>query len=172
MGRRLYASSSVFREAIDRCDARLEGELDRRLHEILFGEQADVLLKNAIYVQPGLFAFEYALAELWRSWAVRQGSSVTVLASTGGVRRGGDGSRRCPAARRSTRPPDVRTATHRLHGCSLCKRSRVRKGLAVAGASWTWPPSTAPAMSSSAAPSAMSNTHVSTSPAAVSNTGR
>jgi acyl transferase domain-containing protein/SAM-dependent methyltransferase len=71
MGRHMYVASAVFREAIDRCDARLEGELDRRLPEILFGEQADVLLENPTYVQPGLFAFEYALAELWRSWGIR-----------------------------------------------------------------------------------------------------
>jgi acyl transferase domain-containing protein len=71
MGCQLYATSAVFREAIDRCDARLEGELDRRLPDILFGKEADVLLENAIYVQPGLFAFEYALAELWRSWGIR-----------------------------------------------------------------------------------------------------
>jgi acyl transferase domain-containing protein/SAM-dependent methyltransferase len=76
MGRQLYGSSSVFREAIDRCDARLESELDHRLPEILFGEHADVLLENATYVQPGLFAFEYALAKLWRSWGIRPSGAI------------------------------------------------------------------------------------------------
>ena len=45
------------------------GELDRPLPEILFG--AGGLLDQMAYAQPALFALQYALAELWRSWGVR-----------------------------------------------------------------------------------------------------
>ncbi len=71
MGRELYASSPVFRDAIDRCAKGLDGELDLPIPEILFGDQAAGCLENAAYLQPALFAFEYALAELWRSWGIR-----------------------------------------------------------------------------------------------------
>ena len=59
MGRDLYATSPVFRDAIDRCSAILK----RPLHD-------ERLLEQTAHAQPALFALEYALAELWRSWGI------------------------------------------------------------------------------------------------------
>src|SRR6185312_1796896 len=69
MGRELYAGSPVFRAAIDRCAGMLDGLLERPLAELLFaGEAAE--LEQTCNTQPALFAVEWALAELWRSWGI------------------------------------------------------------------------------------------------------
>ena len=73
MGRQLYATQPLFRRTLDQCDEILRDHLDRSLLEILYGADqmhADVLLNEATYAQPALFAIEYALATLWRSWGV------------------------------------------------------------------------------------------------------
>ncbi|RKN43915.1 type I polyketide synthase [Streptomyces hoynatensis] len=104
MGRGLYASEPAFREAIDRCAGLLRAHLDRPLTEILGyaggrdhqdvsrgrdgrdpaggtqapdaadGAQGGALLDRTAYTQPALFAVEYALAELWRSFGVEPGA--------------------------------------------------------------------------------------------------
>ena len=71
MGRGLYETQPTFRAALDRCATLLDGELERPLLEVLFppaGE--DGLLNRTDYTQPALFALEYALAALWRSWGI------------------------------------------------------------------------------------------------------
>ena len=65
MGRELYGSAPVFRAAIDRCDEILNG----RIRPLLL-ESDDRLLEQTEHTQPALFALEYALAELWRSWGI------------------------------------------------------------------------------------------------------
>jgi acyl transferase domain-containing protein len=69
MARELYDTEPVFRAAIDACAAALDGVLDRPLREILDGAAA-ALLDETAYAQPALFAVEWALAALWRSWGV------------------------------------------------------------------------------------------------------
>ncbi len=83
MGSVLYTQSSVFRSAVDRCDAILSGKLAHRLSEVLCGNEAvpDHLIHDTAWTQPALFVFEYALAMLWRSWDVRP--SVVVGHSLG-----------------------------------------------------------------------------------------
>ena len=72
MGRALYDAEPVFREALDRCAALLRPALARPLLEVLYAEgSADGLLDETAYTQPALFAFEYALAELWQAWGVK-----------------------------------------------------------------------------------------------------
>lgn len=73
MGSVLYAQSSVFCSAVERCDAILSGKLAHRLSEVLCGTEAisEDLIHDTAWTQPALFAFEYALAVLWRSWGVR-----------------------------------------------------------------------------------------------------
>jgi acyl transferase domain-containing protein/acyl-CoA synthetase (AMP-forming)/AMP-acid ligase II/acyl carrier protein len=71
MGRSLYDTQPVFRERIDRCDRILQGQLDRSLISILFGdEQGRSEIGQTLYAQPALFALEWALGEMWRSWGV------------------------------------------------------------------------------------------------------
>ncbi len=72
MGRDLYETSPTFRRVLDRSDELLREYLERPLLSILYpepGEQS--LIDNTAYCQPALFAIEYALAELWRSWGIR-----------------------------------------------------------------------------------------------------
>lgn len=73
MGRQLYETQPVFRAALDRCETILQSVMGESLLAILFpadparAEKID----NTRFTQPALFALEYALAELWRSWGVQ-----------------------------------------------------------------------------------------------------
>jgi amino acid adenylation domain-containing protein len=75
MGRRLYDSEPVFREALDRCSELLESALGARLVDVIYpaeaGPEAQTRLNQTLYAQPAIFAFEYALAQLWMSWGIR-----------------------------------------------------------------------------------------------------
>lgn len=71
MGRQLYESEPVFRNALDRCDALLRGELDAPLLSVLFDDERATRIDETQYAQPALFALEYAIAALWSSWGVR-----------------------------------------------------------------------------------------------------
>lgn len=81
MGQQLYNANSVYRAAIDRCDAALSELLPQRLLDVLF-EQANsngqpsstgkqhYKIHDTLYTQPALFAVEYALSQLWRSFGI------------------------------------------------------------------------------------------------------
>jgi acyl transferase domain-containing protein len=69
MGRALYQSEPVFKTALDRC-AAMCGELEIPLLSVMFDPQYASTLDQTRYTQPALFALEYALVELWRSWGV------------------------------------------------------------------------------------------------------
>ena len=69
MGRRLYETSDVFRDALDRCVARLKPRMD--LLSVLFPKDgAPSPIDQTAYSQPAMFALQYALAEQWRAWGV------------------------------------------------------------------------------------------------------
>jgi acyl transferase domain-containing protein len=68
MGRTLYKTQPVFRAALDECAELLDPILNRSLLEILFSDTNDI--HQTQYTQPALFAFEYALAQTWRSWGI------------------------------------------------------------------------------------------------------
>ena len=69
MGRELYETEPVFRRELDRCAEILKPLLDRPLLNLLYGADS-TRLDQTRYTQPALFAVEYALAALWRSWGV------------------------------------------------------------------------------------------------------
>jgi len=71
MGRELYDSQPVFRKILDKCDELLRPYLDIPLLSILYPETGqESPLNETAYTQPALFALEYALFNLWRSWGV------------------------------------------------------------------------------------------------------
>ena len=69
MGRELYETQPTFRRALERCAEVVRGELERPLLEVMFGGGED--LDETQYTQPALFALEWSLSELWRSFGVR-----------------------------------------------------------------------------------------------------
>ncbi|MHC5779988.1 type I polyketide synthase, partial [Nostoc sp.] len=71
MGRLLYETQPSFRAAIDRADEILRPYLEKPLLSVLYPATAEnSLLNQTAYTQPALFALEYALFELWKSWGI------------------------------------------------------------------------------------------------------
>ena len=71
MGRQLYETEPVFRRALERCDELLRTELRQPLLQVLYPDNpAGSPIDQTAYTQPALFALEYALSELWRSWGI------------------------------------------------------------------------------------------------------
>ena len=71
MGRTLYETQPVFRDALDQCDAIFSALAGRSLLPILLPEEgAPSALDETEFTQPALFALEHALAALWQSWGV------------------------------------------------------------------------------------------------------
>lgn len=71
MGKGLYETEQVFREALDLCDELARPHLKHGLIDIIFGRNgAEGMLDDTTYTQPALFALEYALAQTWRAWGV------------------------------------------------------------------------------------------------------
>jgi amino acid adenylation domain-containing protein/non-ribosomal peptide synthase protein (TIGR01720 family) len=79
MGRGLYAAEPEFRRQVDRCCELLAPHLGLDLRGALFaggppaagaagGDPAAI--EQTWLAQPALFVFEYALAQLWRSWGI------------------------------------------------------------------------------------------------------
>ncbi|NEO94115.1 MAG: type I polyketide synthase, partial [Moorea sp. SIO3G5] len=72
MGRQLYESQPIFKNALDDCAEILQSYLDRPLLEVLYSLEADEsVLGQTAYTQPVLFALEYALFKLWQSWGIK-----------------------------------------------------------------------------------------------------
>ena len=69
MGKELYETQPVFRRALEECAELLKGEIEEPLLDVLWGASTQLLDETA-YTQPALFAVEYALAVLWRSWGI------------------------------------------------------------------------------------------------------
>jgi acyl transferase domain-containing protein/acyl carrier protein len=71
MGHELYETQPSFRQTIDSCDQILQPLLNKSLVQVLYADNQASLLEDTAYAQPALFALEYALAELWRSWGIQ-----------------------------------------------------------------------------------------------------
>jgi malonyl CoA-acyl carrier protein transacylase len=72
MGRQLYETQPTFRQILERCDRILRPYLEMPLLEVLYpanGQHSPI--NETAYTQPALFAVEYALAELWKSWGIK-----------------------------------------------------------------------------------------------------
>ncbi|HLF25324.1 MAG TPA: beta-ketoacyl synthase N-terminal-like domain-containing protein [Anaerolineae bacterium] len=95
MGRQLYETQPAFRAAMDRCDEILRAYLDESITALLYPDSQtaiplrfapgttlalparasvvhnpQAIIEDMDYSQCALFALEYALATLWRSWGI------------------------------------------------------------------------------------------------------
>ena len=71
MGQELYNTEPLFATALRRVAEVIDPELGVPLLEVLFGEKSAKYLENTRYVQPALFAIEYALADLLGHWGIK-----------------------------------------------------------------------------------------------------
>ncbi|UUU45067.1 acyltransferase domain-containing protein (plasmid) [Streptomyces sp. NBC_00162] len=77
MGRELLASSAVFAETIDACDAALRPFTCWSVREVLSGEEGDHPPFDRVdVVQPALFAMGMGLSAVWRSLGVEPSAVV------------------------------------------------------------------------------------------------
>lgn len=71
MAQELYQTQPTFRQALDRCDEILRPYLETPLLSVLYPATVESSpLDCTAYTQPALFALEYALFELWKSWGI------------------------------------------------------------------------------------------------------
>ncbi len=76
MGRELYETQPIFRQTLEHCGEILRNYLDYSLVEILYGnfngngQEKSSLIHQTAYSQPVLFALEYSLFSLWKSWGI------------------------------------------------------------------------------------------------------
>jgi acyl transferase domain-containing protein/acyl-CoA synthetase (AMP-forming)/AMP-acid ligase II/thioesterase domain-containing protein/aryl carrier-like protein len=73
MCRQLYASEPVFRRAFQQCSAILEPIMRCSLVVVLYetaSERDEAVLDDMSIAQPALFAVEWSICELWKSWGI------------------------------------------------------------------------------------------------------
>ena len=81
MGKDLYASEPVFRDAVDECAALLESCLNQDIRAAIYPDDwnrddAAEELKHTSLTQPALFTIEYATARLWMSWGLEPAAFI------------------------------------------------------------------------------------------------
>ena len=81
MGRDLYESETVFRDALDRCSDLLGSSVDLDLIETLYAEAGlsksnESPIHHTSTAQPALFSIEYSLAQMWMAWGVQPDSMI------------------------------------------------------------------------------------------------
>lgn len=82
--RELYAISSAFRESFDECGRLLQAKAGWELSVCLdLGKMERSLLDEQKYRCPALFALEYSLTHMWRSWGFTP--SVVIGQGTGDI---------------------------------------------------------------------------------------
>lgn len=70
MGRQLMQTEPVFRQMMERCEQAFRPYIDWSLLEQINADESSSRMEEINVVQPVLFAFQVALAELWRSWGI------------------------------------------------------------------------------------------------------
>lgn len=70
MGRGLYESEDVYRQAVDHCATVLQELLGVDLRTMLYRDAGGKQLQQTEWAQPALFVTEYALTEQLRAWGV------------------------------------------------------------------------------------------------------
>jgi acyl transferase domain-containing protein len=77
MAAKLYRTHAVFRNAMDQCHALAEPYLEQGLRDVVFAADRNAaLVDRTDYTQPALFAVEYALAELLKSWGIKPAAVI------------------------------------------------------------------------------------------------
>jgi len=69
MGQQLYQTEPVFRQALEQCDQILRSQFNLPLIDLLYSHPQK--LQETANTQPALFALEYALYQLWKSWGIQ-----------------------------------------------------------------------------------------------------
>jgi amino acid adenylation domain-containing protein/non-ribosomal peptide synthase protein (TIGR01720 family) len=76
MAKKLYDNEPVFAKALNHCDETLK-EHGVSLINLLYGAESSVdIVNQTANTQPLLFAIEYALSELWRSWGIKPATVI------------------------------------------------------------------------------------------------
>jgi acyl transferase domain-containing protein len=153
MARALYETQPAFRRALERCDELLRPLLPAPLLTVLFasdpgGERLDA------YAQPALFAVEYALAELWRSWGVEPAAVLGhgvgeyvaacvagVMSLESGLRLAAERGRLAPGQPSDRATPGVEAALDPLRRAAsgvVFERPRTPWVSSLSGALWAW----------------------------------
>lgn len=70
MGRGLMSTETVFKAALEACDAAIQREAGWSVLEALLADEATSRLDRTDVFQPVLFSVQVALAALWHSWGV------------------------------------------------------------------------------------------------------
>ena len=75
MGKSLYDSETVYRDAVDTCSELLKSDLNLDIRDIIFpkkkSQETEDRLKDTQFTQPALFVTEYALSQLWMHWGLK-----------------------------------------------------------------------------------------------------
>lgn len=70
MGRQLYETEKVFKEAIDACELAFKPYADWSLVAEIFAQEDNSQLKKINVIQPAICAIQIALGRLWMSWGI------------------------------------------------------------------------------------------------------
>jgi acyl transferase domain-containing protein/NAD(P)-dependent dehydrogenase (short-subunit alcohol dehydrogenase family)/SAM-dependent methyltransferase len=71
MGRGLYETQPAFRRAMDRCDEILRPIMGRSIVELIYpAPGVESPIDDTTFAQPALFALEWAVCEMWKSWGI------------------------------------------------------------------------------------------------------
>ncbi|MEB3282831.1 MAG: SDR family NAD(P)-dependent oxidoreductase [Lyngbya sp.] len=71
MALQLYQTQPTFRNTLNHCAELLHNHLDISLLYLLYSPKFQPLIHQTIYTQPALFAVEYSLFQLWKSWGIQ-----------------------------------------------------------------------------------------------------